>query len=230
MNNSLKHIAFVLDGNRRWARKQGIPTLLGHKSGYESVKKITPLLSKYGIEYVTYYVFSVENWNRSKEEVSYLMGLVNDFFSVGDYAMQNGIRVKTIGNLEKLSSDILEKIRYLEDLTKNNTTLTAIIAVSYGGRDEIVRAVKKVARHAIAGKIDVDKIDEEMFASYLDTCDLPYPDAFVRTSEKRISNFLIWQAAYSEIFFVDKLWPDFNEDDLKSIVSEFSQRERRHGK
>ncbi|MDR1334315.1 MAG: di-trans,poly-cis-decaprenylcistransferase [Holosporaceae bacterium] len=230
MNSSLKHIAFVLDGNRRWARKRNIPSLIGHKSGYELVKKITPLLPKYGIEYVTYYMFSMENWNRTEEEVSYLLGLFRDFFSIISYANEHGIRVKTIGCLEKLPGDILEKIRYVEDATKNNSSLTAILAISYGGRDEVVRAAKKIAQDVLAQKIVLDEVDEEMFASYLDTSGIPYPDAFVRTSEKRISNFLIWQAAYAEIFFIDKLWPDFNEDDLSDIVYEFSQRERRYGR
>jgi undecaprenyl diphosphate synthase len=223
-------MAFVLDGNRRWARRRNITTLLGHKSGYELVKSITPLLPAYGIKYVTYYLFSIENWERSAEEVNYLMGLFRDFFTANDYVMQHGIRIKAIGNLEKLPPDMLEKIRYLEDLTKHNTSLTVAVAISYGGRDEIVRATRKIIRDVMEGKISADKLDEGIFASYLDTADLPYPDVFVRTSEKRISNFLIWQAAYAEIFFIDKLWPDFNEDDLSRIVSEFSQRERRYGK
>lgn len=220
----------MLDGNRRWARRHNLSSLVGHKNGYEVVKKITPLLPKYGIKYVTYYMFSMENWNRSKEEIDYLMNIFRGFFSASDYANDHGIRIRTIGCLEKLPRDIFEKIRQLEDSTKNNTELTVVVAISYGGRDEIVRAAKKITRDAIENKITVDEMNEEMFASYLDTGDLPYPDAFVRTSEKRISNFLIWQAAYAEIFFIDKFWPDFNEDDLRDIVYEFSQRERRYGK
>jgi undecaprenyl diphosphate synthase len=143
---------------------------------------------------------------------------------------KHNIRLKAIGGLERLPSDILEKIRHLENVTKNNTSLTVVTAISYGGRDEIVRAAKKMALDAAENKIDLDAANEESFASYLDTAGLSYPDALVRTSEKRVSNFLLWQTAYSEIFFIDKFWPDFNEDDLKSIVSEFSQRERRYGK
>jgi undecaprenyl diphosphate synthase len=230
MDNSLKHIAFVLDGNRRWARKYGLPTLVGHKSGYELVKTITPLLPKYGIKYVTYYMFSMENWNRSEEEINYLMGIFRDFFSLIDYANDHNIRIKTMGRLERLPEDVAEKIKLLENSTKNNESLTVIVAISYGGRDEIVRAVKKIAEDVADGKIALDEVNEEMFASYLDTAGVPYPDAFIRTSERRMSNFLIWQAAYSEIFFVDKLWPDFDESDLRDIVYEFSKRERRYGK
>ncbi|MDR1982868.1 MAG: di-trans,poly-cis-decaprenylcistransferase [Holosporaceae bacterium] len=230
MSHALKHIAFVLDGNRRWACQRGMPILLGHKNGYGLVKNITPLLSKYGIEYVSYYVFSMENWKRSEEEVNYLMEIFRDFFAICDYATEHNIRVKAIGNLEKLPMDLQEQIRYVEDFTKDNTSLTVIAAISYGGRDEIVRAAKKIMQSIIGKKMDLDDLNEETFASYLDTNGLPYPDAFVRTSEKRTSNFLIWQAAYSEIFFIDKLWPDFDEDDLANIVSEFSQRERRYGR
>ena len=230
MSNSLRHIAFVLDGNRRWAYRRNVSTLLGHKSGYELVKTITPLLPKYGIKYVTYYLFSIENWERSVEEVNYLMELFRDFFSANDYVMQHDIRVKAIGNLKKLPPDVLERIEYLENFTQNNTSLTVTVAISYGGRDEIVRAAGKIIRDVMEGKINTDELDEKIFSSYFDTDDLPYPDVFVRTSEKRLSNFLIWQAAYAEIFFVDKLWPDFDEGDLSRIVSEFSQRERRYGK
>ncbi|MDR0678105.1 MAG: di-trans,poly-cis-decaprenylcistransferase [Holosporaceae bacterium] len=230
MNHSLKHIAFVLDGNRRWARKRNIPILLGHKKGYELVKNITPLFKKYGIEYVSYYIFSMENWKRSSEEVNYLMEIFRDFFAIRDYAMEHDLCIRAIGNLGKLPPDLLEQIKYVEDFTKNNTSLTVAAAISYGGRDEIVRATRKIAQSVVENEITLDDLDEEMFASYLDTRGLPYPDAFVRTSEKRISNFLIWQTAYSEIFFIDKLWPDFNENDLANIVSEFSQRERRYGK
>ncbi|MDR0581200.1 MAG: di-trans,poly-cis-decaprenylcistransferase [Holosporaceae bacterium] len=230
MSDALKHIAFVLDGNRRWARKQNLSTLQGHKSGYERVKTITSLLPKYGIEYVTYYLFSMENWERTAEEVNYLLGLFRNFFSADDYVMRHGIRIKAIGNLEKLPPDVLERVRYLEDLTSANTSLTVAVAISYGGRDEVVRATQRVIRDVMENKISAVELNEEIFASYLDTASMPYPDAFVRTGEKRISNFLIWQAAYAEIFFVDKLWPDFDESDLKKIVLEFSQRERRYGK
>jgi undecaprenyl diphosphate synthase len=204
--------------------------LLGHKNGYEVAKELLPVFPKYGIERVTYYMFSIENWNRSEEEVGYLMGLFRDFFSSSaDYLKRHDIRLKAIGDLKRLPPDISEKIERLENATKDNTSLTVFAAISYGGRDEILRAAKKFARDAVENKINPDDADEKLFASYLDVAE-PYPDAFVRTSEKRVSNFLIWQAAYSEIFFIDKFWPDFNEDDLKGILSEFSQRGRRYGK
>ncbi|MDR0753684.1 MAG: di-trans,poly-cis-decaprenylcistransferase [Holosporaceae bacterium] len=230
MSDALKHIAFVLDGNRRWARKQNLSTLFGHKSGYERVKTITSLLPKYGIKYVTYYLFSMENWERTAEEVNYLLELFRNFFSVDDYVMRHSIRVKALGNLEKLPPDVFEKVKYLEDLTSSNTYLTVAMAISYGGRDEIVRATQKIVRDVMEGRINIVELNERIFASYLDTAGMPYPDAFVRTGEKRLSNFLIWQSAYAEIFFVDKLWPDFDESDLEKIVLEFSQRERRYGK
>ncbi len=230
MDNSLEHIAFILDGNRRWAKAHGMPALSGHKKGYEAVRKITEVLPKYGIKYVTYYAFSTENWNRSKEEVKGLFGLFREVFDAGEYFARNNFRFVTIGDVTKFPKDIFEKIKYLEDTTANNTALTIIAAINYGGRDEIIRAMKKIARDISDEKCSINDITEERFASYLDTKKLPYPDAVVRTSEQRISNFLIWQLAYSEIFFLDKLWPDFNEDDLKAIVDEFSQRKRRYGK
>lgn len=230
MGNSLEHIAFILDGNRRWAKAHGIPALGGHKKGYEAVRKITEILPRYGIKYVTYFAFSTENWNRSKEEVRGLFGLFRDVFDAGEYFTQNNFRFVAIGDVTKFPKDIFEKIKYLEDATKNNTALTTIAAINYGGRDEVVRAVKKISRDIVDGKCVIDDVTEDKFASYLDTNGIPYPDAVVRTSEQRISNFLIWQLAYSEIFFLDKLWPDFNEDDLKAIVNGFSQRKRRYGK
>lgn len=230
MGNSLEHIAFILDGNRRWAKAHGVPAVNGHKSGYEAVKKITEVLPRYGIKYATYYVFSTENWNRSKEEVGYLFSLFRNAFDAGEYFMQHNVRFVAIGDASKFPKDIFEKVQYLEDITKNNSGVTTIVAINYGGRDEIVRAVKKVSNDVVSGKCSIDDITEDKFASYLDTNGFPYPDAVVRTSEQRISNFLIWQLAYSEIFFLDKLWPDFNEDDLKAIVNEFSQRKRRYGK
>ncbi|MDR2106948.1 MAG: di-trans,poly-cis-decaprenylcistransferase [Holosporaceae bacterium] len=231
MDHSIRHIAFVPDGNRRWAGRRGLSPLLGHKSGYELIKSLTPLLKNYGIRYVTYYMFSIENWSRSEEEVTYLMGIFRNFFSdIKGYVQEHDIRLVIIGDLARLPADVTEKIALLEDSAKNNRSLTMVAAVSYGGRDEIVRAAGKVASDFADGKITLDELDENKFASYMDAPDLPYPDALVRTGEKRISNFLIWQTAYSEVFFVDKLWPDFNEEDLRAVIFEFSRRERRYGR
>jgi undecaprenyl diphosphate synthase len=231
MDHPIKHIAFVPDGNRRWARQRGLSPLLGHKSGYELIKTVTLLLKNYGIRHVTYYMFSTENWQRSEEEVTYLMEIFRNFFSeIADYVREHDVRFMAVGSLEKLPADVADKIGSLEDISRNNRSLTMVAAVSYSGRDEIVRAAARVAADFAGGKIAIADLNEDRFASYLDTAGLPYPDVLVRTGEKRLSNFLLWQTAYSEVFFLDKLWPDFCEDDLRSVVSEFSRRERRYGR
>lgn len=231
MDKTLNHIAFILDGNRRWAKENNLPSLMGHKRGYERAKDITLLLSKYDIKYVTYYMFSTENWNRSAEEVSYLMNLFRDFFSVSDrFFNKNNIRIKAIGNFERLPDDICNNIKKLEQETENNTGLTVIPAISYSSRDEIVRAAKKIAIDTLHESINVIDLTEDIFSSYLDTAGIPDPEVLVRTSEQRISNFLLWQIAYTEVFFIDKYWPDFSEDDLKNVLEEFSNRNRRYGR
>ncbi|MDR2766480.1 MAG: di-trans,poly-cis-decaprenylcistransferase [Holosporaceae bacterium] len=230
MDSSPKHVAFILDGNRRWAAAHGMPVLFGHKSGYDVVKNVMVFLPKYCIRYATFYMFSTENWNRSQEEVNYLMDIFRDSFSDADgFLNEHNIRVRVIGDTLRLREDVREKAAYVENRTRNNVGLTAVIAVSYGGRDEITRGVRRVVRDAIDGKISVSDLTEEMFSSYLDTAGIPHPDIIIRTSERRMSNFLVWQSAYSEIFFIDKLWPDFSENDLKSVVDEFLKRERRYG-
>ncbi|MDR2794835.1 MAG: di-trans,poly-cis-decaprenylcistransferase [Holosporaceae bacterium] len=227
----LCHLAFILDGNRRWARFRNLLPLFGHRKGYENAKKLISSMGKYGIKYVTYYVFSQENWNRSPEEVSFLMDLLRElFFSSASFFHKNNVRLVTIGNLKNLPDDIQQSIISLENETKNNDSITLIMAVSYSGRDEILRAVKKISRDALAQKINLDTLTEDDFSCYLDTKGIPYPDAIIRTSERRISNFLLWQCAYSEIFFVDKFWPDFSPEDLENIVNEFFRRKRRYGR
>lgn len=226
-----EHIAFIPDGNRRWAKKNKLPSLVGHRKGYERAKSLVDALIKHNIKYVTYFFFSSENWNRSSEEVTYLMNLFRDFFDGSiNYFCERNIRVFTIGNLEKLPNDLREKVRTIEKETKNNNGLMLIPAISYSGRDEILRASRKIAHAVAAGKFDIEKIDEDSFSNYLDTAGIPCPDILVRTSEKRISNFLLWQCAYSEIFFVDKYWPEFSEKDLEKILEEFSKRNRRYGR
>ena len=229
MCSSLKHLAFILDGNRRWAKANGLPGVAGHKVGYETVKKITDILPEYGVEYVTYYAFSTENWKRSQEEVSYLLSLLRQSFGTDNYFKDRGFRFLHIGDISKFPKDISDQILNLEEVTKNNDNLTVVVAVNYGGRDEVIRAVKNIVQDALDNKCCKDDIDEDTFSSYLDTRKIPDPDAVIRTSERRISNFLIWQLAYSEMFFLDKFWPDFNAGDLKAIVDEFSQRKRRYG-
>ncbi len=226
-----KHIAFIPDGNRRWAKENKLPSLVGHKKGYERAKSLVDSLIKHDIKYATFFFFSSENWNRSSEEVSYLMNLFRDFFDGSiDYFCERNVRVIAIGDLKKLPEDLFEKIKTIEENTKHNNGLTLVPAISYSGRDEILRASKKIAGDIASGKIDIDKMDEDLFSNYLDTVGIPYPDILVRTSEERISNFLLWQCAYSEIFFVDKYWPEFSEEDLERILEEFSKRNRRYGR
>lgn len=226
-----KHLAFILDGNRRWAKENKLPPLIGHKRGYERAKSIIDAFIKRDIKYISYFLFSSENWSRTAEEIAYLMNLFRDFFDGAiDYCQKKNVRVISIGNVKKLPSDLFDKIKIIEESTKNNKGLTLIAAISYSGRDEILRASKKIARDFAAGKLNIDECNEDSFSAYLDTAGIPYPDILVRTSEKRISNFLLWQCAYSEIFFVDKYWPDFSEEDLDKILTEFFKRDRRYGK
>ncbi|MDR3155857.1 MAG: di-trans,poly-cis-decaprenylcistransferase [Holosporaceae bacterium] len=229
-SNALQHLAFILDGNRRWAELNGVSVNDGHRSGGERVREITSLLPGYGIRYVTYYLFSTENWHRPKQEVDFLMSFFCEIFDNFDQACKNNVRFLTIGNTAILPVNTKTTLQRLVDKTKNSTELTIIIAINYSGRDEIIRATKKIASDIMDGKMNVQDITEKSFESYMDTRDIPFPDAIVRTSEKRISNFLIWQMAYSEMFFVNKYWPDFNAEDLRSIIHEYSSRKRRYGR
>ena len=222
---SLKHVAFIIDGNRRWAAQRGIPRFDGHKRGLMVVKDLMITLLRYGVQYTTFFVFSTENWNRSQEEIASLMDIFRESFDAFlDLAKKNKVRFVVIGNMEKLPEDIQEKLVKMVRETKEFTKLAVTIAINYGGR-----AAKKMARDAVDKKIDLNAITEEDFSNYLDTAGIPYPDVIVRTGEKRISNFLLWQLAYSEIFFVEKYWPDFSEEDIEKIVREFSHRKRRYG-
>lgn len=246
-NPSPMHMAFILDGNRRWAKEHKLPSLLGHKKGFEQAKSLLDAFLQRHIKYVTYFVFSSENWNRSAEEVSYLMNLFRDFFDGSiDYFNERGVRLVAIGNLQKLPEDLQEKVAEIEEATKSNASLTLVVAISYSGRDEIVRATRKIALELLekvaegsmtAAEVQQEiaaaaSLDEQSFAAHLDTASagIPYPDILVRTSEKRISNFMLWQCAYSEIFFIDKYWPDFSPVDLDSVLEEFQKRNRRYGR
>ena len=231
MTTDFKHIAFILDGNRTWARKNAIPQMLGHKRGYENARDLTKYARKYRIKYITYYVFSTENWKRSEEEVSYLMNLFREMLDVDlSFFGNEKICIKVIGNISKIPGDIIEQIKVLEEKTKHNTELTVALAISYSSRDEIVRASKKMIQDAIDGNINVDNLTEETFSGYLDTAGIPDPDMIIRTKEHRLSNFLLWQGAYSEILFVDKFWPEFEEEDLKNAMDELSKRVRNYGR
>ena len=227
---SLRHLAFIIDGNRRWAVQRGLSQFDGHKRGAMVVREMTLALLRYGVQYVTFFVFSTENWKRSEEEVASLMDIFREMFdSFLDLAKKNQVRFIAIGDLTKLPQDIQEKIKIIHKETENFEKLIVTIAINYGGRDEIIRAAKKFAKDVEEGKRSSDSLVESDFAKYLDTVAVPYPDVLVRTGEKRISNFLLWQIAYSEIFFVDKFWPDFSEEDLGRVISEFSLRKRRYG-
>jgi undecaprenyl diphosphate synthase len=220
------HLGIIVDGNRRWAKEKGLETIEGHKEGFENVKRIVKLCKEKGIKVLTLFVFSTENWKRSKEEVSYLMDLFKKAFSDENVkeVYQNGVRVKIVGDKSLLSGLLKKLVRSIEEKTKNNKEMILNFALSYGGRNEIVQTVKKI----VEKNIPAEKIKEETISENLL---LPDVDLIVRPGRvKRISNFLIWQAAYSEFFFLDKYWPDFNEEDLDMILSDFANRKRRFGK
>ncbi|MFA5070603.1 MAG: isoprenyl transferase [Patescibacteria group bacterium] len=222
-----RHLGIIMDGNRRWARARGLPTLYGHKKGYDKIMKMGDLCLKKGIKILTVYAFSTENWNRSKKEVAYLMrllkhGLTTDIRSLH----KKNVKVQVIGRIKELSKDLQKAIGETMALTKNNTRGILNIAINYGGRPEIIDAVKKI----VAKKINPVKITEKLVAENLYTAGMPDPDLIIRTSgEMRLSNFLTWQSSYSELYFIKKHWPDFSEKDLDEAIAEYSRRQRRFG-
>ncbi|WP_432628311.1 isoprenyl transferase [Brotaphodocola sp.] len=226
-----KHIAIILDGNGRWAKKRGLPRSMGHKEGCVTVEKTVEIAARMGVEYLTVYGFSTENWKRSSEEVGALMQLFR-FYMVRllKTAKANNVRVKMIGERSRFAQDIIDGINRLEEETKDNTGLTFVIAVNYGGRDEITRAVRRMGEDCKAGKLDPQAITESTVASYLDTAGMPDPDLLIRTSgELRLSNYLLWQLAYSEIYITDCLWPDFDRAELVKAIEAYNKRDRRFG-
>ena len=226
-----QHVAIILDGNGRWAKKRGLPRTMGHKEGCITVEKTVETAARMGIKYLTVYGFSTENWKRSEEEVGALMQLFR-FYMVRllKIAKGNNVRVKMIGDRSRFAGDIIDGLNKLERETEGNTGLTFVIAVNYGGRDEIVRAARKYASDVMEGVRTAQELDETVFASYLDTKDIPDPDLLIRTSgEIRLSNYLLWQLAYSEIYITDCLWPDFNKEELEKAVAQYNSRERRFG-
>lgn len=226
-----EHVALILDGNGRWAKKRGLPRTMGHKEGCVTVEKTVEIAARMGIRYLTVYGFSTENWKRSKEEVGALMQLFRYYMvRLLKIATANNVRVRMIGDRTRFDSDIIEGINRLESQTKDNTGLTFVIAVNYGGRDEIRRAAARLAQDCMAGKVDASRIDEAVIASYLDTADMPDPDLLIRTSgELRLSNYLLWQLAYTEIVVTDCLWPDFNQEELEKAIVQYNKRDRRFG-
>ena len=225
------HVALILDGNGRWAKKRGLPRTMGHKEGCVTVEKTVEIAARMGIRYLTVYGFSTENWKRSAEEVGALMQLFRYYMvRLLKIASANNVRVRMIGDRSRFAPDIIEGINRLERKTADNTGLTFGIAVNYGGRDEIRRAAARLAKDCVHGKVDADQIDESLFSSYLDTAGMPDPDLLIRTSgELRLSNYLLWQLAYTEIVVTDCLWPDFNQEELEKAIVQYNKRDRRFG-
>ena len=226
------HIAIIMDGNARYSSKLGLPIQIGHKTGAENVKKIAKDCIELGIKFLTLYAFSSENWMRPKEEVNYLMQLLHDYLSQeSSDLMQNGIKIMISGNLENIDQKLKAKIHEVEDLTKNNNKLTLIVAFSYGARQEIIDSTKKIVTAIMDKKISIDDIDENLYKKFLYIPSVPYPDLLIRTAgDLRVSNFMLWQIAYTEFYFSNKLWPEFNKSELLNAINNFNQRARRYGK
>ena len=231
MSNIPEHVAIILDGNGRWAKAKGMPRNYGHMQGAKAVEDILEVARDMGIKYLTVYAFSTENWNRPETEVSALMKILRNYLKTSiKKSMKNNVRCRVIGDKTALSPDIQEAIAELEKATAGNTGLTFSIAINYGGRDEITRAVRKVADKVKSGELDPSDISEEIINSNLDTNYLPDPDLLIRTcNEQRISNFLLWQCAYTEFYFAQVAWPDFDKEQLQMAVDAYASRNRKFG-
>lgn len=227
-----RHIAIIMDGNGRWAKRRGLARMFGHREGVETVHRITEAAAELGISYLTLYAFSTENWNRPKEEVDALMVLLVDTIAKETPTlMKNNIRLQTIGDLSRLPQATYEKFETCIEETSQNTGLTLVIALSYSARWELIQASQRIAQAVKEGELLVEDINEEVVGSYLTTCDMPDPDLLIRTSgELRISNFLLWQLAYSELYFTDCLWPEFTTEEFYRAIVDYQHRERRFGK
>ena len=226
-----QHIAIILDGNGRWAKAKGMPRNYGHAQGSKNVERICEEAWRMGIKYLTVYAFSTENWNRPDSEVSALMTLLRNYMKTClKTAAKNDMKIRVIGDTQPLDDDIKNRISELESATVNNGGLNFTIALNYGSRDELIRAARKMARDCADGKLEADDIDESVFESYLDTHGIPDPDLMIRTSgEQRLSNYLLWQLAYSEFYFTDVPWPDFTKEELVKAIEEYNHRHRRFG-
>ena len=226
-----QHIAIILDGNGRWAKAKGMPRNYGHAQGSKNVERICEEAWRMGIKYLTVYAFSTENWNRPDSEVAALMKLLRNYMKTClKTAAKNDMKIRVIGDIDPLDDDIKNRIRELEAATVDNGGLNFTIALNYGSRDELTRAARKMAKDCEEGKLKAEDIDESVFESYLDTHDIPDPDLMIRTSgEQRLSNYLLWQLAYSEFYFTDVPWPDFTKEELVKAIEEYNHRHRRFG-
>ena len=225
------HVGFILDGNGRWAKAKGLPRTAGHVQGAKNVEKICEAAYNMGVEYVTMYAFSTENWNRPQDEVDALMQLLRNYMKTCiKTANKNNMRVRVIGDKTRLAEDIQKSIADLEEASKNNTGLGFQIAINYGSRDEITRAVKRVATKVVEGELSAESISEDVITAQLDTAGIPDPDLMIRTSgEQRISNYLLWQLAYAEFYFTSVPWPDFDKKELEKAIEAYQNRDRRYG-
>ncbi|MCF2645887.1 MULTISPECIES: isoprenyl transferase [Prevotellaceae] len=229
-NNIPQHIAIIMDGNGRWATERGKPRSYGHQAGVETVRRITSECTRLGVKYLTLYTFSTENWNRPETEIAALMGLVLSSLE-DEIFMKNNVRFKVIGDIERLPAEVQRKLQETIDHTANNTAMTMVVALSYSARWEITKAMKDIAQKALDGQLSVGDITEDTVSQSLTTASIPDPDLLIRTGgELRISNYLLWQIAYSELYFCDTFWPDFNEADLHKAIADYQHRQRRFGK
>lgn len=224
------HIAIIMDGNGRWAAKRGLERSYGHQAGVETVRRITAACTKLGVKFLTLYTFSTENWNRPSDEISALMGLVLSSLE-DEIFMKNDVRFRVIGDIARLPEDVQKKLHETEEHTKGNATMTMVVALSYSSRWEITKAVQDIVTDVKSGKISEQAICEDMVSKYLQTAFMPDPDLLIRTGgEVRVSNYLLWQIAYSELYFCDTFWPDFAEEDLYRAIANYQSRQRRFGK
>lgn len=230
-DNLPKHIGIIMDGNGRWAKKRGLPRSAGHSKGADTLKKIVTECNNIGIEYITVYAFSTENWKRPKDEVDYLMNLLLNYLKDAENTLAGeNVVIRAIGSREELTEEIQDQIIKTEKFTAKNDGIIMNIALNYGSREEIVNAVREIADEVKSGKIDAENIDAEVISEHLYTKNQPEPDLIIRTSgEERLSNFMLWQAAYSEFWFTKRLWPDFGTEDLYAAIAEFQHRGRRFG-
>ncbi|MFH1655356.1 MAG: isoprenyl transferase [Candidatus Omnitrophota bacterium] len=225
------HIAIIMDGNGRWAKRRGLPRAAGHRVGIDKIKKIIKAADELGIKILTLFAFSTENWKRPRREVSMLMHSLENFLDKEfSELMENNIRLKVIGRDEPLPKKLLEKLKKTQDLSKDNTGIMVNLAFNYGGRTEIVDAAKKIAQGVLDNKYNLEQINEDSFSNFLYTAGQLEPDLLIRTSgEMRISNFLLWQLSYAELYFTERFWPDFNKQDLEDAIKEYQSRDRRFG-